>query len=217
MLIGVGKGKDSFLSTMSGVMKIDDAPAYLAGYGKSLSAISDIMKDLKQGGVTTTKKVDVGGTAGLEVVIDMSAEAAALPKPILDLLVGDGGKITMTLVAVDAKTIVFRYTGADGLKDIVEAYKAKKPGLAADADVAKSTAQLPAGAQWAFYVSPQGTMELAGRLIGAAGLPVQIPPFPKTAPVGVGFKLSATGWDGKMFIPAAVLEGVGDLIKKFGQ
>lgn len=219
LVIGVGKGKESFLSTIAGVMKVDDAPAFLASYEKGLKEINEITKGLKQpaGGPTTVKKVDVGGSAGLEVVVDMSAQGAALGKQVLELLVGESGKATMTLAAADAKTVLFRYTAADGLKESLQTYKAKKPGLAADTEVAKTTALLPAGAQWAFYISPQGTMELVGRLAGAAGLPFVIPPFPKTPPVAAAFKLSATSLEGQLAIPVGVFEGIGDLTKKLGQ
>jgi hypothetical protein len=41
----------------------------------------------------------------------------------------------------------------------------------------------------------------------------QMPPFPKTLPVGLGVKASATGVDAQLFVPAGVLEGIGGLVK----
>jgi hypothetical protein len=216
LLMGVGKAKEPFLSSIVGVMKVDDAATYLASYEKGLKDLNDVLKDARQA-APSVKKVDVGGAAGLEVAVDLAADAPGLPKQLIELLAGEGGKMTVTMAAVDAKTIVYRYSGADGLKEFMQVYKAKKAALAADTDVAKTTALLPAGAQWAWYVSPQGTLDVAGRLAGAVGVPLALPPFPKTPPVALAFKLSAAGLEGQLAIPAGVFEGIGDLTRKLGQ
>jgi hypothetical protein len=219
-VLGVGKEKEPILSRTLGIMKVDDASAYLASYEKNLAIVNDLLKDSKipGAGASTVKKVEVGGSAGLEVTMDISKSLPGggdeASKKILESLLGEGGKLTTTMVVADPKTVLFGYTKAAGLKDFLTAYKQKKGGLAMDADVAKVTTLLPAGSQWAFYISPQGTMEFAGRAITAIGLPIPLPPFPKTPPVAVGVKMSATGGESTLVVPAAVFEGIGKLTQK---
>jgi hypothetical protein len=213
-VLGVAKEKEPIFSSAVGVMKVDDASAYLAGYEKNLAIVNDLVKDTKLpgAGASTVKKVEVGGAAGLEVTMDLSKSLPGgdAAKGILESFLGEGGKLTTTMVVADPKTVLFGYTKADGLKDFLTAYKQKKGGLAMEADVAKVTTQLPAGSQWAFYLSPQGTMAFAGRV----GLPIPLPPFPKTPPVAVGVKLSATGAESALVIPAEVFEGIGKLTQR---
>ena len=43
-----------------------------------------------------------------------------------------------------------------------------------------------------------------------------LPEFPQTPPIGVGIKLSATGLEKRLVVPAAVLDGVGSFILQSG-
>ena len=50
------------------------------------------------------------------------------------------------------------YISPERLKEAIEFYKSKKPGLSADASVAKVAAKLPAGSQFIAYVSLSGAI-----------------------------------------------------------
>jgi hypothetical protein len=130
------------------------------------------------------------------------------------MMFGKGGKMNVSMAAADANTVLMRYAPAAEIKDALEAYKKNAAGLAADPDVAKVTAQLPANAQWGIYVSPQGLLTLVGRVAGMFGQ--QLPPFAKTPPVGVAVKLSDSGLEAQLAIPASVLDGIGKFVKKVG-
>src|SRR5262249_22193578 len=58
-VLGVGKEKEPIFSRTLGIMKVDDAPAYLAGYEKNLAIVNDLLKDSKipGAGASTVKKV----------------------------------------------------------------------------------------------------------------------------------------------------------------
>jgi len=218
MLWGTGKANDPLFSSMVGVIQADDAPAYLAGYEKALAAVNELLKEAKQplGVVYGIKKVQVAGAPALELTTDLTQFNPAggndpMAQQMMEKMFGANGKMTISMVAADAKTILMRYAPAAALKDDLQAFKDRKAGLAAEADVAKATAQLPAGAQWALYVSPHGGVEFVNRMMTLMGGPAQqkLPPFPRTAPVAFAVKLSAAGLDGQLVVPVGVLQGIG--------
>lgn len=221
MVWSVGKANEPIFAGVLGVVKVDDAKAYLAGYEKGMAAMSELLKGADAPFPSyEIKRVDVGGFSVLEVTMDL---AKALPpggdpnqKQIMEMMFGKGGKMTISMAGIDATTVLMVYKPAADIKETLEGFKKKAPGVAADADVAKLTAQLPANSQWAMYISPQGTVNLVvGRFLGAA-LGQQLPPFPKTPPLGAAVKLSDAGLEGHIAIPAAVLDGIGKFVKKVG-
>jgi hypothetical protein len=217
-VMGAPKAKEAILAAASGTIIVDDAKAYLDGYEKGLLAMNAVLKDVKalNGMSYDIKKMQVGGVPALEVVTDMSKVAedgGDQAKKMMETMFGPGGKMTVMMAAADNKTILMRYTGGDSLKTALAAFKAKKTGLAMDADVTKVAAMLPAGSQWALYVSPKGTMEMIGQVVDAIMPGLQLPAFPKTLPVALGVKTSASAVDVQLVVPAGVLEGIGGLVK----
>jgi hypothetical protein len=215
-----GKANDPIFAGVMGVVKVDDAKAYLANYEKGIAAMNELLKGSDAPLPSyEIKRVDVGGSSALELTMDM---AKALPpggdpnqKQIMEMMFGKGGKMMVSMVAADANTVLMRYTPATEIKEFLDTYKKKAAGLAADPDLAKVTGQLPANAQWAIYFSPQGLVGFAGRMLNAI-LGQQLPPFPKTPPVGMAVKLSDAGLEGQLVIPASVLDGIGKFAKKVG-
>src|SRR5262249_38663054 len=125
MVWNVGKANDPFFSGVAGVVKVDDAKAYLAGYEKGMAAMNELTK-----GIETpipsyeVKRVDVGGSSVLEVSVDMTK---ALPpggdpnqKQIMEALFGKGGKMTISMVGVDATTVLMAYRPATDIKETLE-------------------------------------------------------------------------------------------------
>ena len=88
-----------------------------------------------------------------------------------------------------------------------------------EAGVAKTTAMLPAGAQWLGFLSPRGGAAFVARMVkalappGAAGVP-EIPEFPETSPIGFGVQFSPAGLDTDLAVPADVLEKASETIRK---
>jgi hypothetical protein len=219
MVWNVGKANDPIFAGVVTVVKVDDAKAYLAAYEKGMAAMNELLKGSDAPLPSyDIKKVDVGGTSVLQVTMDM---AKALPPggdpmqtQIMEMMFGKGGKMNVSMAAADATTVLMRYAPAADIKDALEAYKKIAGGLATDPNVAKVTAQLPANAQWAIYISPQGMLTLVGRVAGMFGQ--QLPPFAKTPPVGLAVKLTDAGLEAQLAVPASVLDGIGKFVKKVG-
>src|SRR5262249_7326667 len=133
-------------------------------------------------------------------------------RKMIEKMFGPGGKITTSLAAMDGKNVIMRYTPATGLPEVIKAAKGK--GLAMDAEVAKTAALLPAGAQWAMYLSPKGTTDLANRAMKMFGGPVEVPGFPATAPAAAAIKLSEAGIELHGVLPASLLEQIGPYLGK---
>lgn len=220
-MIGVAKAGDPIFSGTMMVMKVEDSAAYMQRFKKAQLEVNEIYKGGKIPGTKPAelKEVKVGQIPSLETTTDMSEVFDKIPGglggKISEMIFGEGGKLRNSIVPADKNTVLIGYTGAAGMKSVLDAYQ-KKAYLGEDAEVLKTAALLPKGAQLAGYFSPKGTMELVSRAIGAF-LPIQLPAFPDTPPVGAGARLSATGLEARLVVPAAVQEGVGDLIQKIKQ
>ena len=213
---GLGKEGDPLFSGIAGLMQVDDAAAYLAGYEKAIAAMNELLKDAKipLGTIYEVKKVQVGGVQALELATDFSKVNGAndpAQKQVFEKMFGDSGKMTISMVAADPKTVLMRYSSAAALKADLQTFKDRKGGLATDADVAKATAQLPKDAQWAMYISPHGGLQFVNRMMTLMGAPAQqkLPPFPVTPPVAFGVKLSSGGLESQLVVPVGVLQGIG--------
>jgi len=216
MLLQVGKEDEPLLASMVAVIRTDDATKYLADYEQSLKNINEVLKDLPLPFVPSydLKTVKAGKLSALEMTMDLGA---LIPpddevRKMLDKAFGAGGKITASLAALDSKTVIMRYTPVAGLSEIIKTAKSK--ALAMDPEVVKTAALLPAGAQWALYVSPKGVTDLANRSLKLFGAPNEVPGFAATPPAAAGLKLSEGGIELRVVLPAAVLEQVGPYLGK---
>lgn len=218
MVWQVGKeGQPAFASIVA-AMHTDNADAYIANYEKSIATMNELVKDLNLPFLPAyeVKKLKVQGKPALEMSMDLAA-AAGLPEEMQMMfknMFGPDGKMTISAAARDDKTVVMRYTGASGLKEIINA----KKDLAGDAGVMQASKLLPAGSQWALYVSPAGATEFADRMVKTfSPFPIEIPRFPATPPVALGAKISAQSFEMRLVVPAQVIDAAGsyvDQVKK---
>lgn len=217
--MGVGKAGDSVMGGVTVAMKVDDSVAFLKRYEKSMTDLNEVLKTGKvpfQKGFEL-KKAKVGDLPALEIVNDMSDNPGLqmIPKAA-EIIFGEGGKLRASIVPVDDTTILIGYASPTEMKKILDRYQ-KKAYLSEDAELGKTTAMLPKGAQWAGYFNPKGAMDMVQRLIGGLGVPFQLPNFPQTPPVGAALRLSETGLQVRLVVPGSVLEGVGDVVQKLMQ
>ena len=71
---------------------------------------------------------------------------------------GPGGKLKTLIVAIDDHTVALSFGESSPLiMRAIASLKQPADGLAGDADLVKVAAMLPAGSQWAGYVSPSGS------------------------------------------------------------
>ncbi len=225
MVIGTGKDNDAFFHNVYAVMKVKDAAAYFKDYEVFLAEYDDLMKTIKLPDSFTNqsmklKKTKVDGKPALEVTVDKAGEQNQneLVKKLMEAYFGPGGKMIVTTIAADNNTLLLRYTPAKTFKGFLKAYSDKASDLSQNKGIAKTMESLPAGSQWVIFISPRGTIAATTRLMATmlppgAG-PTHLPEFPKTPPVGIGVKLSVTGLESRLTIPAAVLESVGPYIQQ---
>lgn len=220
-LMGVGKAGEAIFSGTMMVMKVDDSAAYMKRFKKATLVVNEVYKGGKVPGTKPSelKEVKVGQITALETTTDMSEAFDKIPGglggKIGEMIFGEGGKLRNSIVPADKNTVLIGYTSAAGMKSVLEAYQ-KKTYLGEDAEVLKTASMLPKGSQFAGYFSPKGTMELVNRAVGGF-LPIQLPAFPDTPPVGFGLRLSGAGLEARVVVPASVQEGFGDLVQKIKQ
>jgi len=221
IVMGSPKPGGSLYGSTVAVIRVDDSKQYMANYEKSIQAMNEVIKTFDNP-LMKTYKIEKLEAGGIKLTMDMSGMAGADPNgaKMMDMLFGPGGKLTAYVAAGDANTVVLSYTSLENLKRAIEAQRAAKPGLAADADIAKIAGQLPTGSQWVAYWSPKATIELGKQIFMAAappGFAPKFPEFPKTPAIGMAIKLSATGADTSLVIPAEVIAGFGQFIQQIQQ
>ncbi len=212
----VGKENQSLFSTMAGVMHTTDANAYLAEYEKSIATINDIFGGLNLPFVPKyeVKKLKVEGASALQMRMDFGG-AAGLPEEMQKMfktMFGPDGKMTITIAVRDDKTLVIRYTGGEGIKEML---KSDAKGLSGDSEVAGVAKALPAGSQWALYLSPKGTTEFADRAVKAISpIPLTVPQFAATPPIAAAARISGERYDVHIVVPAGVLDNAADFVRQ---
>jgi len=221
MIMGVGKDKESLFSNVSGLLKVNDTEKYFKNTVDYLETYNDMMKGIalpegfpKQS--MNAKRATVAGLPALEVTVDMGVDQQQneLVRKMMEAYFGEGGKMIATSVALDKTTIFLRYKPAESIKKLPNLTTA---GLAQNKETIKTLQMLPESSQWVALMSPQGFVAFTQRIMAGfmpQGAAMKLPNFPATPPIGVGLKLSATGLEKHLVIPAEVLESIGTYIQQ---
>jgi hypothetical protein len=211
-----GKGKTGVLGGTVVVMTTDNAAAYLEAYEKSIPLTNAIYKDLNLPSLPVTKLEKKIDQKTKTTIYESVADAAALNedpmiKKMMEVMYGADGKVRYAQTALDAKTIIAGFTTAQGLQDAIK--DVKKSSLKDDAEVARTLSLLPKDAQWVMLINPRGMTEMVGQVVDAvAPGALAIPEIPNTPPVGIGAKISETGFILQISVPSQVLEALSRLI-----
>jgi len=226
MMMGVGKPGESIYGDLFISITVDDAKAYLADYEKTMEQMVKLAKDADVPwlGAYKLKKIDIDGTPALRMTADIGEffgeDAPPEMEEMLEKMFGAGGKLDVYMAAADEKTVVGVYVSKKHLAKAIQAVKDPETSLAKDKGILKMTALLPKGSQWIGFINPQGALQFTSNMMATivpeearAGMP-EFPKLPKTPPVAFGAKLTATGLETDMVIPAAVLKAVGKLIRE---
>jgi hypothetical protein len=213
----VGKEKQSMFAGMAATMRADNAAAYFAEYEKGMAAMNEVVKELNLpvSPAYEVKKVKVDGKQVLEMSMDFGAAFGGIPEEMQKIfkgMFGPDGKMTIALAARDDKTVVMRYTGAGGLKDMLSGQTKE---LGKDAGVAQVIQALPVGSQWAVFLSPKGLTDFADRMVKSfSPIQLQVPQFPATPPVAAAVRVSAERFELHVVIPAGVVDNVGEFVNQ---
>jgi hypothetical protein len=226
-VLELGKDGEPLFSQAIGMMRVDNAQAFLANYEKQGNLYSGLAKGAKSPLIQPAQfeKSEIGGTPALQVSKKTppppEGMAASPQARFTDFFFGPGGKVVTWLVPADEHTVVMGYVNKDRLQQTLAAMKEGKPDLAADEDVAKSVALLPASAVARAYLSPRGAISFVQRtgamLTPAAGPAAPskfstLPDFPKTPPIAFAVTTAPNEVRTHLAIPAEVLRALGPYV-----
>jgi hypothetical protein len=213
----VGKENQSLLAGLAATLQTNNAAAYLGEYEKSIAAMNELVKEINLPIMPSyeIKKVKVNDKPALEMSMDFGAAFGGIPEEMQKIfkgMFGPDGKMTIALAARDDKTVVMRYTGAGGLKDMLSGQTKE---LGKDAGVAQVIQALPVGSQWAIFLSPKGLTDFADRMVKSfSPIQLQVPQFPATPPVAAAVRVSAERFELHVVIPAGVVDNVGEFVNQ---
>lgn len=220
LLMGVGEADEPLYAAMLLVMKTKNANAYLDNYQAAMGQMAEIFKEADSPLFSfESERVEIEGLSVVKLAMDMKPFLGHAQGPeaekMLELMLGGGGKMDVYFAAADKETVIGAYISPQQLVSAVKAMREKKPPLIEDADVAKTAAMLPADAQWVGFLSPRGGAAFVSRMVKTLAPPgaSEIPELPQTPPIGLGVKLSPSGLDTHLAVPAAVLETISETIR----
>ena len=180
--------------------------------------IEDVALDgLKAVKITTDMKAMFAQTFGENSQMDEETRERmeATLGEIIKKLYGPDGKEVVWLVAANPTRVVFSYGDEAKARATVALGKTPEKSLAGNADLAKTAAKLPEGAQGVAYLNPMGMTKMQGAMGPAAamlGLPGDMPPSP---PIGLAVKGVSDTVEVQLDVPAATIKAAGPLFRLF--
>jgi hypothetical protein len=220
MVLGVWPSGTSLYSRTVAIMRVDKSDAYMAEYETALKEFGEFARkaDSPILAPMEVEKTQIDGAAALQITTKVPKPPAAQQVPQYDKMMeaffGPGKKLVAWATPVDERTVVLGYVDREHLQRTIRTIKQGKPGLAADPEVARTTALLPSGAPWVAVWSPRGTIDLVKRTINAfapdgdkAG--GKIPEFPATPPIGLALTTAPNELQGHLVVPAEIFKAIG--------
>jgi len=225
MVMGVGPKGASLYSKMVIVMRVEKSDAFMAEYDVAIKEYSEFLKKVNSPVLQPieVEKTEIDGAPALQMTMNVPKQPVELQGPrhseMMEAMFGPGGKIKIWAVPADEHTVVIGYVTKEPLQQAIRAIRQGTPGLAGDADVAKTAALLPANAPWIGFWSPRATIELVKQLIPAfapkgAKDEITILEFAKTPPIGFAATTAPGEVQGHMVVPAEVLKEIGQYATK---
>jgi len=231
MLMAVGKPGDPLYSNIVGVMRCQDAEAYMEQYAKAMAQTTELLTRAEN---SVFKEVEVKRRDDGVLVIRMTMKFPATPgmedvpefedamNQMMEKLVGPGGRMTIYIKIADKHHLVMVYNQEALLGTAIEAVRNSRAGLAADKSVAQTRALMPEDAQWLGLLSPQGLVAYANRAIESVlsaaaeeGFPApKLPEFPETPPIGCAMRVADQQIQAYFVVPAPVLKGIGEYVQQ---
>lgn len=206
------QGEPMFGATV-GVMRVKDSADYLKRYIESAKKADKLIKTKGE-----AKELKVAGKDAVEVTMDLKAALQGNNDPnaemMMEKMFGSGTKMTFTVAAVDAQTVVFSYLPGSKMKGIVESYAADKQ-LRHEARNEKTLKNLVADPFFTVLWSPKETADFVGSVAKDFGQELPIPAVGQTPPIGIAGRATATTTEIQLLLPIEVIEEIGKLIQKF--
>lgn len=225
MVLGVGPSGTPLYSRFVLIQQVDNTASFMVDYQKSLAQYGEFLKKAQSPVLqpVEVEKTEIGGTPALRITTNApklpAAQQAAQVAKMMEAMFGPGGKLAAWAVPADKHSVVIGYVSKEPVEATMRAIRQGSPGLAADAEVAKTAALLPAGAPYVAFWSPQGTIEFVNRLIpqfAPPGAPAEfrIPEFPKSPPIGIAVTTAPNEIQAHLVVPAEVFKAIGSYVGK---
>ncbi len=200
-------------------MRVDNSQAFMAEYEKAVKQYSRVLEKIKSPVLQppTIERIELDGAPAIQLTTKVPQPMAGRRPPqaeqMMKIIMSADGKIVACLAPADKHTVVVGYGSKDLLRQTIQAVRQGKPGLAGSANVAKTAALLPKAAPFILYQSPQGLVGLVRQVLPAAmppgvALPITIPEFPATPPIGFAVTAGPAALRTDLAIPPEVLMAV---------
>ena len=231
-VMGMLRPGDSLFTTAISVEHVANADEHLKLTRESLALLESGLKNPKtKAPLYELSDTKVGDLEAMEVVTDFDVisglsdlkdeesegPGAEMARSMFSKMFGQEGKIHMFVAKATDTAVVSAYSKEQLVRG-VEHVRSGAAGLAANPDIAKTTALLPPGSQWVAFANPEGIVQLVTTFVkGLFGPEFELPAFPPTEPIGLAARVSETGLDAEIVVPDAVVAGLGEFIAKVGQ
>jgi hypothetical protein len=228
MVLDVGKGDEPLYANLLSVMRVENAQTFLAGYEQYFKQYNEVIKGAKSPLLQPmeVEKCEVAGTPGLKVTMTiptpqmgpMPPQNQKMVEAIIAAMLGPGGKMVFWIAPADEHTVVAGYVNKESMERLLASLKQKQPGLADNADLAKTVALLPPGAPVVAYLSPQGLVGLVKRMVSSFLPPgmqerMEVPDFPQTPPLGFAVKTAPNVVETTLVVPAEVIKAIAQYVQ----
>jgi len=224
MVMGAGTGDEPLYANLLGVLRVENAPSFMAGYDEFIKQYNEIIKGAKSPVIQRmeAEKCDIAGMAGYQITMAIPKPPAGPMPPqydkMMEAMFGPGEKVVFWIAPADEHTIVMGYVNKAPMERAIAALKQNKPGLAADAAVSKTVALLPPDAPMVAYLSPQGTIGFVKRMMSVVLPPgmeerVTIPDFPPTQPLGFAVTTAPNELETTLVLPSDVLTAIAKYVQ----
>jgi hypothetical protein len=228
LVVGVGKGQEPLFHGVFAAYRVVDSAKMIENMIKSAELSSGLLKNLNVPGAPgemQITKLTVAGKPAMSIVSEMMTglpddPGGAMLQKMRDIYFGPGGKMTVTMVAIDKETIFARYTSPPEAQEYVKNHlRPGAAGLDKNKDVLKTTALFPRGTQFAILVDLGGMMKMTNRMMTAmippGGPMLVMPEAPAAPPFGMAGKVSSEGAQLHLILPAATQDSLGVFVDRF--
>ncbi len=224
-IMGPPESGEPVLGNTLALYDVDDAAKYLDGMEKYLNGMNPPGHDENDKKLFAAKKTEVGGRPALEyeMAIPLPKQAAMMPgfSEIMKKIYGSEGKMKFLVAAIDDHHVALNFSGrAPVIMRAIASMKKPADSLAADAEIAKTAALLPADAQWVGYFSPGGAVAFVKAVVesigaeGGFGNKPNIPDFPASQPIGLAAKAKPGQLQIEVIVPSTVLDAIGKYVEQ---
>jgi hypothetical protein len=221
MMMGAGKADEPLYGNTLFVMRVKNAEKYFKEYARLMEEMGRIGKE--SGSPLFSYQVEqttIAGKPALKVAMNLAGMMGAGQPPeakkMMELMFGTAEQVPFYLAVANPHTIVGTYLSPESLERALRTVGQAEAQLMAQAGNRETIERLPKGAQWVGLWSPRGTLQMVRRMMTqiVPNLPVAIPEFPETSPIGIAGKLSPAGLETELVLPPDVLKGIADTVRQ---